>query len=328
MELKALRKIWDAGVHNAFTDLMRWEDRWLCVFREGEDHESPDGAVRVIASADGRQWESVSLIRLGAKEFNDLKPEVAAGGSYMDLRDPKICVAPDGRLMLNAGLDYNDSDDLHSLVWYSDDGANWGQPVLVGEHQYWLWRMSWHKGRVYAVGRKKHERIPRFYGSSDGHCFEALVKDEEFFPHVPGPSEATIRFQADDTGWCLLRLNEGVKTTPGYIGRARPPYTQWEWKNLGVEIGGPNMIELPDGKFVAAVRLYAEENRTSVCWLDPEAGEITEALALPSGGDTSYPGMVLHDGVLWVSYYSGHEGKVCIYLAQVELEELEPGFPS
>ena len=39
------------------------------------------------------------------------------------------------------------------------------------------------------------------------------------------------------------------------------------------------------------------------------------------GGDTSYPGPVLHEGLLWVSYYSGHEGKVSIYLAQVELEE-------
>ena len=43
------------------------------------------------------------------------------------------------------------------------------------------------------------------------------------------------------------------------------------------------------------------------------------ALTLPSGGDTSYAGLVWHDGLLWVSYYSSHEGKSSIYLARVKL---------
>ena len=42
-------------------------------------------------------------------------------------------------------------------------------------------------------------------------------------------------------------------------------------------------------------------------------------LTLPSGGDTSYPGLVWHDGLLWMSYYSSHEGKSAIYLAKVKL---------
>ncbi len=42
-------------------------------------------------------------------------------------------------------------------------------------------------------------------------------------------------------------------------------------------------------------------------------------LTFPSGGDTSYAGLVWHDGLLWVSYYSSHEGKTSIYLAKVEL---------
>jgi hypothetical protein len=42
-------------------------------------------------------------------------------------------------------------------------------------------------------------------------------------------------------------------------------------------------------------------------------------LELPSGGDTSYPGMVWHEGILWMSYYSSHEGKTSIYLARIRL---------
>jgi hypothetical protein len=42
-------------------------------------------------------------------------------------------------------------------------------------------------------------------------------------------------------------------------------------------------------------------------------------LTLPSGGDTSYPGLVFYDDLLWVSYYSSHEGKASIYLAKIKL---------
>jgi len=52
--LVEVRKIWDRAPHNAFTDLIRFQGRWVCVFREGAGHRSHDGRVRVIASADGR----------------------------------------------------------------------------------------------------------------------------------------------------------------------------------------------------------------------------------------------------------------------------------
>jgi hypothetical protein len=43
-------------------------------------------------------------------------------------------------------------------------------------------------------------------------------------------------------------------------------------------------------------------------------------LALPSGGDCSYAGMVWHDDLLWISYYSSHEGKTSIYLATIRFK--------
>ena len=61
--------------------------------------------------------------------------------------------------------------------------------------------------------------------------------------------------------------------------------------------------------------------RTSLAWIDPQAGKLTEFLKLPSGGDTSYAGLVFYDGLLWVSYYSSHEDKTSIYLAKVELPD-------
>lgn len=76
-----------------------------------------------------------------------------------------------------------------------------------------------------------------------------------------------------------------------------------------MHIGGPNFLALPDGRLVAAVRLHHPTTRTAICWLDSEAGRLDEILALPSKGDTSYAGLVHHEGLLWVSYYSAHEGR-------------------
>jgi hypothetical protein len=65
--------------------------------------------------------------------------------------------------------------------------------------------------------------------------------------------------------------------------------------------------------------LASPRARTSLSWIDPTAGTMTECLELPSGGDTSYAGLVFQGGLLWISYYSSHEGKTCIYLAKVML---------
>jgi hypothetical protein len=301
LELVESRKIWDAAPHNAFTDLTRFRDRWVCTFREGKAHVSPDGAVRVITSADGAKWESAALLRSEAG----------------DLRDSKLSITPDGRLMLSAASALHKPTDFkhQSLSWLSADGTDWGEPAKVADPGYWLWRVTWHKDAAYGVGY--HTGTPpqvRLYRTVNGRAFEPLavmVAGQDY------PNEATIRFQPDGTALCLLRREKGTAT--GLIGTSKAPYSDWAWKDLGVRIGGPNFIRLPDGRLLAAVRLYDGKVRTALCWLDIDAGKLTEALTLPSGGDNSYAGLVWHDGLLWVSYYSSHEGKTSIYLAKVRV---------
>ena len=45
-----VRKIWDAGAHNAFTDLIRWNNVWWCTFREADDHVGEGGMVKTTLS--------------------------------------------------------------------------------------------------------------------------------------------------------------------------------------------------------------------------------------------------------------------------------------
>ncbi len=84
-------------------------------------------------------------------------------------------------------------------------------------------------------------------------------------------------------------------------------------------LGGPDMLELADGRIVVGARVYSPNTHTGLLWLDPQAGTLTEFLQLPSGGDTGYPGLAVRGNVLCVSYYSSHEGKASIYLAKMRL---------
>jgi len=295
-------KIWDAAPHNAFTDLIRHGGRWFCVFREGKAHVSPDGALRVISSADGMTWTSAALL-------------TATNG---DLRDAKITETLDGELMLSGAVALRQPAPFthQSLVWFSKDGTQWSEPVVIGDPNQWLWRTTWHRGRAYSIGYDTAaEKFVRLYVSDDGRHFTTLVSrlfDEGY------PNETSVVFQPNDTALCLLRRDDVTNAT-GKLGIAHPPYRHWEWKDVGVKIGGPHMLRLPDGRLVAAVRLYDGSVRTSLGWIDSATGKLTEFLKLPSGGDTSYAGLVWHRGLLWVSYYSSHEGKTSIYLAKVWL---------
>ena len=295
------KKIWDRAPHNAFTDLVRFQDRWFCVFREGQNHVSPDGALRVITSVDGDKWESAALIQSGNS----------------DLRDAKITVTPDGQLMLcGAEALHDKSQHTHqSLAWFSKDGRTWSEKHAIGDPDFWLWRVTWHQGTAYGIGYGcGNEKAVRLYASKDGKKFDTLVQKLQPDGY---PNETSIAFEGD-TAYCLLRRDGKEKgANTGLLGIAKAPYTQWEWKDLGTRIGGPHMIRLPDGRFIAAVRLYDKKVRTSLCWLDPQAGKLTEFLTLPSGGDTSYAGLVLEANQLWVSYYSSHEGKTSIYLSKL-----------
>ncbi|MCI0540870.1 MAG: glycoside hydrolase [Verrucomicrobiales bacterium] len=299
-ELVEVKKIWDAAPHNAFTDLVRYRDEWFCVFREGAAHVSPDGALRVIVSRDGSKWNSAALL-------------TSTNG---DLRDAKITVMPNGRLMLSGAVALRQPAQFkhRSLAWFSDDGRAWSEPVVIGDPNMWLWRTTWREDTAYSIGYDTAaEGFVRLYTSKDGKQFNALV------PLLFGegkPNETSIIFDPDGTAYCLLRRDG--QPGSGKLGVALTPYTQWEWKDLLVRIGGPHLVRLPDGRLVAAVRLYDGAARTSLCWVE-RGGKLTEFVKLPSGGDTSYAGLVWHEDLLWVSYYSSHEAKTSIYLAKIRL---------
>jgi hypothetical protein len=136
------------------------------------------------------------------------------------------------------------------------------------------------------------------------------------------PTEATLRFENDSQAlYCLQRRDGAAPQNSALLGTSKPPYTEWQWHDLKIYFGGPNFIQIPDGRWIAAGRIiHPDAHKTELAWLDVENKKLTPILQLPSGGDTSYPGLVWRDGFLWVSYYASHEGKSSIYLAKVAIQ--------
>ena len=319
-ELLSVQKIWDRGRWNGTTDLIRFQDRWWCSFREANSHAGGMGKARIIVSATGNEWTSAALL----------------SEPGLDLRDPHLSIMPDGRLMCilaatRWGTDANNSWDGKSQaltrsprVSFSHDGSNWTTPQKVLAEDHWLWRVTWHEGVGYCMSKLGEGRDPRrlmLYTTTDGLDWKWICE-----PRLPdntwNGSETTLRFLPDHT---LIAL-----TRPHWIGTSRPPYQDWQWTRFASyqpgsrhgDIGGPNFLHLPDGSLWGSGRLYATRKRTVLARMTPTSYE--PVLDLPSGGDNSYPGMVWHDGLLWMSYYSGHEGQVSIYFAKLRLPLLEP----
>ena len=297
-----VKKIWDRGVHNAFTDLIRFSGKWWCTFREAEDHGGSIGTVRVICSEDGEVWEAAAVVE---------EEEV-------DLRDPKLSAMPDGRLMLVMGGSIYRGKEYQTRaprVAFSADGRRWTQPQKVLAEDHWLWRVTWHEGRAYSVsklGEGSHPRRGFLYGSDDGIEWQWIA--EFFLPNDAWvTSETTLRFMPDGEMIALIR--------PGYIGSSRPPYAEWTFHEMGSRIGGPNFIRIPDGSLWASGRAHHPDGKATTALARMSRDSYESVLHLPSGGDCSYPGMVWHEESLWMSYYSSHEEKTSIYLGRIELEK-------
>jgi hypothetical protein len=312
------KRIWDGADHNAFTDILRWKGDFYCTFREGTGHIPSategvgDGTVRILRSKNGQDWESRGLLT-----FKDI-----------DLRDPKLSITPDKRLMVAMGGSNYDGTKLIDrgpyVAFLNTPKGEFTQPTpiivdeTIGDDPGWLWRVTWHKGVGYGVS----------YRSIENELWEVLlVKTTEGIHYtlvdvldLPGrPNESTVRFDGDEM---FIVVRNEDKERRGHLGRSQAPYTEWTWNDIPQKLGGPDMIFLADGSLILGTREYGNPTQTVMGLLGKD-GTFNKYATFPSGGDTSYLGFVIHKRTLWMSYYASHEGKTSIYLAQMKLSDIK-----
>ncbi|MBR2007008.1 MAG: exo-alpha-sialidase [Alistipes sp.] len=311
-------KIWGNGQHCAFTSIAEFQGKYYVTFREAQGHVFDSdgearGKIRILVSEDGNKWETLPLI---AKE------------GY-DLRDPKLSVTPDGRLMVTLGGSVYRNQKLITCephVMFSEDGKTFTEPQPIvfkskveGESE-WLWRVTWMGDTGYGVsygGPDGQEATIKLLKTTDGINY-SLVQS---FPDIKGfPNEATVRFLPDGRMAILLRRDGDDRQA--MWGLSNAPFTEWTWKKTGFYLGGPDCIVLDDNRIVAAGRTFlAPHAAKTTIFVGDNNGRFIDAVILPSGGDTSYPGFITVGNELWVSYYSMHgTPNASIYLAKFPLD--------
>lgn len=309
----SVQRIWDRSDHNGMTDLIDFHGTLFCCFREGKGHtgELQNGLITILQSQNGKDWSLAAHI---AKEG-------------FDLRDPHFSITPTGTLMLTMGGSIYQTGEYitcYPHVAYSDDGIHWSAPQQIPLQNEWIWQVAWHDNAAYGFSYRLSDPLDRdqpwiltLYKSES----ETTYKPIKTFSITDYPSEATIRFTDEGQAIALLR-----RRSHAWIGTSRFPFTDWNWQDSGVCVGGPSFIILPDGSMWAGGRNYEINADDSLGYNfgDMAIGPMTlhdykPTIILPNGGDNSYPGFAYRDPLLYVSYYSSHEGKACIYLAVIDL---------
>ncbi len=306
-------RIGDLAPHSAFTDIARLKQRLFCVYRESDRHAlGADGKLRVLVQESDSSWSSFALLE----------------EESVDLRDPKLSITPRGELMLLCGGSHYVEGVLvkrRNMVAFLSPGAESFSPfrwVKIDEDIHtdvdWLWRVTWHGGVGYGVVYQA------LTGTSGAHLVS--TKDGIHYDHVSTfsitgePNEVTLRFGDHDEMVALVR-REG-EDAAAYFGSSRAPYTDWSFRELPERMGGPNLVQLPGGEWLAAYRRYRPNGQRTALALIGLNGSLQQLALLPSGGDTSYPGMLIEGDRLLISYYSGHEGQTNVCFLDLELRDL------
>ena len=322
----SVRRVFDNGEHNAFTDLCRFRDRYYLTFRSCPDGHrvSPRASIIVLSSSDARQWHAVHRFHVPQR----------------DTRDPHFLVFHN-RLFVYTGTWYCGDTvprqyDMNELLGYaavSDDGKTWQSPIMLeGTYGHYTWRAATHGGKAYLCGRRKHEfaKVGTRHEERDRLVESAMLESDDgliwrkvgLFQERYG-DETAFLFEDDGSVLAVARSGGGHNAQ---ICRSRPPYHQWERKNLDRYIGGPLLKKWNGGYLVGGRKTTGGPAVTSLYWLSDD--RLHEFAQLPSGGDNSYPGFVeLGPRRALVSYYSSHErdadGKTitAIYLAELALDD-------
>jgi hypothetical protein len=321
----SVRKVFHNGEHNAFTDMCRFQGKLYLTFRSCPDGHgvNPTASVIVLQSDDGNDWEQVHRFSVAKR----------------DTRDPHFLVFQD-KLFVYSGAwycgdtapeSYELNEHLGYAVW-TPDGTSWNGPVMLeGTFGHYVWRAATFGDKAYLCGRRKREfarsatrkeRDPLIQSamleSDDG----LIWRQKAIFQEVNG-DETAFLFEPDGAVLAIARSGSGLNAQ---VCRSRPPYVEWERKNLDRYIGGPLVVKWGDRYLVGGRRTGGGKALTSLCWFVDDA--LHEFAALPSGGDTSYPGFIeLSPTRALVSYYSSHEqdesGKTitAVYLAELAIEE-------
>ena len=334
---KLKMRSWDVvsdGHHNAFSDMVYWNDNFYLVYRSAETHIDLDSKLVLIKSDDAETWEEVEEFR-----FKDA-----------DIRDAKFLVL-NNTLFIYALKNVDPLAEPHtSLYTFSYDGEKWADWEDMYPKDHVCWRPKIINNIVYVATVSEDHKKSILLKSVDGMNWEEVGTIYKGEIH----GEPAISLLPDGRMICVARM-EGSSIIPltgdssacTLIGIATPPYNDWDFeKDYTTKLDGPVLFYNENDRKTYAIGRYEPDfkgpitqtgsqfscKRTSIFLLEED--ELVYLSDLPSGGDTSYPGVVIYEEFLYICYYTsdtfrdpcwlmGEMGSTNIRMAVIKLSDLE-----
>jgi hypothetical protein len=310
------RRLVGDGAHNAVTSLARWGGQTWLAHRKARDHfHEPPGALHVLASTDLERWDEAARVAAG---LDDRDPKLVADGKRLWLFFGATRLAPrPGRKRWT-----------ESMAAWTEDGRTWTAPRRIHAPGWWLWSPARFEDgwwcAAYGCGGDEEppEQRVELLRSSDGLDWRherVLIAD--------GRANETCLLRRPDGAMLAIARGRGVETL---VLEAAPPYAGWRERSVPHWMQAPCALEL-GARVVGAGRDRGGAGGTVTRLWELGEGGTQVLLDLPSGGDTSYCGLVAEgERAFLVSWYSQHEfldrpgfvlaeGPSAVYLARVEL---------
>ena len=300
VRVENIRRAFHNGEHNAFTDLIRWRDRFWLTFRSSPDGHAvfASASIIVLVSDDAKTWRQVHRFAVAERDTRD--PHFLIFGDKLFVFSGTALVGKDGK----GQTDWNTHQGYGT---WTTDGQAWAPArALEGTYGHYIWRAAAHRGKAYLCARRWREHRP---GPDRATMEAALLESDDglrwkfvsCFQETEG-NETAFLFEPDGS---LVGVSRSTRET-SVVTHARPPYREWTRETLAEYLGGPVLARWGNKYVVGARRMKAEGPRTTLWWL--EGARLLPFAELPSAGDNSYPGLVFPDGSHGlVSWYSTHE---------------------
>jgi hypothetical protein len=323
------------GEHDSNTDLILWRGRWLLVHAASPYHMgTPRSRLVIRRCADpvpgpGSRWDALAELQVPGSDIRD--PIFAPVGVRLFL----YALTNQGFYAIPSGSVLSTSEDGERWSAFEPVGpAGW---LLWRVRPHPSERGPGGAPLLYASAYWKDHGESILLRSADGRAWERVAtihrgdaNDETeiaFLPRADGSLSARLAATA--------RLEGAPDSLTGHraactlLAFADPPYTEWsEGRKVRTDVtrlDGP--VAFADrGRLFAVARAQPgarrwplrlgssfARKRTALWWLDPgreapDGGTGEPRLLwlsdLPSAGDTSYAGVVLHEGTLYADYYT------------------------
>ncbi len=322
-----VRKIYSDGRHNAFTDMEYWKGYYYIAFRNGNGHARPgpmdaQGNIIVIRSRDLKDWEARSIGTNG----DDRDPALLNMGEELGLFFGSATPQDPGRQLYEAGS----KSRCQTHAAFTTDGTTWSDPVPVYESGAWLWQVECFKDICYGTAYNSEGTL-KIARSTNGRNWKTVstIPADKF-----KSTEAGLWITDDDVMHIVDRASDNP--VMALLAEAHPPYTDWKLTELNYTVHCPVIRPVDNDLWIAGKTITAQfppsveipsepskEKIESLARQDErlaktpqdwhaaiwrlKGSRLDPIVVFPSRGDCGYPGLVIENNRVLMSYYSQHD---------------------